>query len=60
MTLAEQEKVNGDLLRPLLQTSARFYVLVAFFAFIVALGVGAFLYQVYFGIGVWGIRWPVF
>jgi molybdopterin-containing oxidoreductase family membrane subunit len=60
MTLADQDKVNRDLLRPLLQTSARYYVLVAFFVGVVGLGMGAFLYQVYWGIGVWGIRWPVF
>ena len=60
MSTASDQRINDDLLRPLLHTSVRFYLLVVFFAGVVAMGVGAFLYQTYWGIGVWGIRWPVF
>ena len=54
------QKMTEDLLRPLLVTSWRFYVLVAVLFGIVLLGVGAFAYQVDRGIGVWGLNWPVF
>src|SRR5262245_41399722 len=56
----DHKKMSDDLLRPLLETSWRFYVLVAVFGTIVLLGVGAFAYQVNQGIGVWGLKWPVF
>ena len=52
--------INDDLLRPLLNTSARFYLLVAFLGAIVAAGLGTWVYQMYQGFGVTGIRWPVF
>src|SRR5262245_9827696 len=52
--------IDDDLLRPLLQTSWRFYVTVAFLGAIVLVGVAAWLYQVSSGFGVTGIRWPVF
>ena len=55
-----REQINDDLLRPLLTTSARFYVLVAFLGTIVATGVGTWFYQMYFGFGMSGIRWPIF
>jgi Fe-S-cluster-containing dehydrogenase component len=54
------QKMTEDLLRPLLVTSWRFYVLVAVLFGIVLLGVGSFAYQVDRGIGVWGLNWPVF
>src|SRR3954469_25393640 len=60
MTAPEHENLTTDLLRPLRHTSAKFYVLVAFLLCVVALGVGSFAYQVWWGIGVWGNRWPVF
>ena len=41
-------------------TSGRFYVLVAFLGAIVATGSAAWLYQMYTGFGITGIRWPVF
>jgi molybdopterin-containing oxidoreductase family membrane subunit len=52
--------MTEDLLRPLLETSWRFYALVIVFGAIVLLGVGSFAYQVTNGIGVWGLNWPVF
>ena len=53
-------KISDDLLRPLLQTSWRFYLTVAFLGAIVLIGVGAWFYQVTQGFGVTGIRWPIF
>jgi Ni/Fe-hydrogenase subunit HybB-like protein len=52
--------VTENLLQPVLRTSWRFVVLVVVLGAIVAAGVAAWLYQVYNGIGVAGIGWPVF
>ncbi|MEO8256607.1 MAG: NrfD/PsrC family molybdoenzyme membrane anchor subunit [Acidobacteriota bacterium] len=60
MSATSDRRITDDLLRPLLTTTARFYLLVAFLGTIVATGVGAWLYQVYAGFGLTGIRWPVF
>ena len=49
-----------DLLRPLLKTSWRFYAIVVVFGSIVASGLGAFGFQAYFGIGVWGLHNPIY
>src|SRR5688572_10775841 len=53
-------RINADLLRPLLLTSWRFYLLVAFFGFFVVAGLVAWVSQMYFGFGISGIRWPVY
>ena len=53
-------QINSDLMRPLLHTSWRFYLLVLVFGGIVLAGVGAWFYQAYNGYGVTGIRWPVY
>jgi molybdopterin-containing oxidoreductase family membrane subunit len=60
MNESARGRINEDLLRPMLHTSARFYVLVACLGALVAAGLGSWLYQVYRGFGVTGIRWPVF
>src|SRR5437867_4160406 len=60
MNEATARRINGDLLRPLLHTSWRFWALVVFLGAIVLTGLGAWLYQMYFGFGVTGIRWPIF
>jgi Ni/Fe-hydrogenase subunit HybB-like protein len=52
--------ITDDLLRPLLTTTARFYLIVGFLGTIVATGLGAWLFQVNRGFGLSGIRWPVF
>ncbi|PYR61316.1 MAG: polysulfide reductase, partial [Acidobacteria bacterium] len=57
---ATARRINGDLLRPLLYTSWRFWALVVFLGAIVLTGLGAWLYQMYFGFGVSGVRWPIF
>jgi molybdopterin-containing oxidoreductase family membrane subunit len=54
------ERMVEDLLRPLNQTSWRFYLLVLALGSIVALGVAAFMWQVWYGIGEIGLQWPVF
>jgi molybdopterin-containing oxidoreductase family membrane subunit len=54
------EQINNDLLRPLFRTSPRFFVAVALLGAVVAWAFAAFFYQAYTGIGVAGIRWPVF
>src|SRR3979409_1540252 len=53
-------RITDDLLRPLLPTTARFYLLGAFLGPIVAPGAVTWLYQVYRGFGLTGIRWPIF
>src|SRR5579864_3271331 len=53
-------QLTDDLLRPLIKTSWRFWTLLVLLGGVVALGVGAFAYQVDRGIGVWGLDWPVF
>ena len=60
MNEATARRINGDLLRPLLDTSWRFWALVVFLGAVVLTGLGAWLYQMYFGFGVSGVRWPVF
>src|SRR5579862_1576985 len=53
-------QINDDLLRPVLRTTKRFWIAVLLLGSVVAAGVGAFLYQAWNGIGVWGIDRPVF
>ena len=60
MNEAAARKLSDDLLRPLLETSWRFYALVFILGCLVLAGVASFEYQVYNGIGVWGLNRPVF
>ncbi|HEX5000536.1 MAG TPA: molybdopterin oxidoreductase, partial [Terriglobia bacterium] len=53
-------EVRTDLLRPLFRTSARFYVVAALLGSVVMAGFGAWIYQVYDGLGITGDNWPVF
>jgi Ni/Fe-hydrogenase subunit HybB-like protein len=53
-------KLTADLLRPIQETSRRFYVAVAVFSAIVLCGLATWGYQVYYGFGVTGYRWPVY
>jgi Ni/Fe-hydrogenase subunit HybB-like protein len=54
------EQINDDLLRPLQATSLKYKLILAFFfAIVVAAGL-AFAHQIDYGIGVAGIRRPVF
>src|SRR5579862_2292016 len=54
------EQIRADLLRPLLRTSPAYWFAVAITGSMVLAGVFAFSYQVYHGLGVWGLNWPVF
>jgi molybdopterin-containing oxidoreductase family membrane subunit len=60
MTHPAHPRINSDLLRPLMQTSWRFYLLLAIFGSIVAAALTSWLSQMYFGFGISGIRWPVY
>ena len=53
-------RLTNDLLRPLEQTSWRFYLLVAFLGTIVAMGLGSWFYQMYMGFGMTGINMPIY
>ncbi len=57
---AAADRITEDLLRPLAQTSWRFYLLVVVLGSIVALGAAAFAWQAWYGLGEAGLRWPVF
>ena len=54
------EAIQGDLLRPVLETSWRFPLAVAALGIFVVAGLSAWMYQVYTGIGVSGLNRPVF
>jgi len=54
------EQINEDLMRPLQGVSARYLVILAFFVSIVLAGLFAWGWQVNHGIGVSGLRRPVF
>ena len=54
------EQINRDLLRPLTRTSPRYLIAAACLAALVVAAFFAFAYQVYNGIGVSGLRRPVF
>jgi Ni/Fe-hydrogenase subunit HybB-like protein len=60
MSDAASRKLTDDLLRPLLETSWRFYALVAVLGGIVLTGLGTWAYQMYNGFGVTGINNPIF
>ena len=60
MNLEEKNKINDDLLRPVFQTSRWFYVIVVLLGVIVLAGLGSWLYQMWFGLVVAGIKWPVY
>ncbi|HEY1911492.1 MAG TPA: NrfD/PsrC family molybdoenzyme membrane anchor subunit [Vicinamibacterales bacterium] len=60
MSDASTSRLSDDLLRPLLQTTWRFYALVAFLGSIVLMGLGTWGYQMYNGFGVSGINNPIY
>jgi len=60
MNASAHERLTVDLLRPLLQTSWRFYALVVGLGAIVVAGFGMWTYQLWNGFGVSGITWPIF
>ena len=60
MTHPAGAEINRDLLRPLLVTSRRFYVLLAFVAAFVLAGAVAWASMIYYGIGITGKNRPVY
>jgi molybdopterin-containing oxidoreductase family membrane subunit len=60
MSEAVAKRMADDLLRPMLQTSWRFYALVFVLGSIVATGLGTWFYQMYMGFGMTGINNPVY
>jgi Ni/Fe-hydrogenase subunit HybB-like protein len=60
MSHPSYQRINGDLLRPLMRTSWRFYLLVGILGSIVVTAFFSWISQAYFGFGVSGIRWPVY
>src|ERR1700688_1193745 len=54
------EQIEQDLLRPLFHSSKSYWVAVALATTLLLAGVAAFGYQLYAGIGVWGLNSPVF
>jgi Ni/Fe-hydrogenase subunit HybB-like protein len=54
------QRISDDLLRPLLETTWRFYALVVVLASIVLAGAIWWGYQLYAGFGISGITWPIF
>ena len=60
MNRTTARRITNDLLRPVLQTSSRFYIGVAILGAVVLTGLGAWSYQLYYGLGVTGDNWPVF
>jgi Ni/Fe-hydrogenase subunit HybB-like protein len=60
MAAKTPEQITEDLLRPLEGASGKYWTALAFFAGIVVAALASFAYQIYSGIGVAGIRRPVF
>ena len=60
MTDQAHVRLTNDLLRPLEQTSWRFYAIVGVLGSIVAIGLSTWFYQMYMGFGVSGINMPVY
>jgi len=54
------EQIQQDLLRPLSSSGAGYWIALSIAGGLVLAGVGAFGYQIYNGIGVWGLNSPVF
>ena len=54
------EQIEKDLLRPIFASSAKYWIAVSIATCLLLAGVCAFGYQLYTGIGVWGINSPVF
>jgi hypothetical protein len=60
MNEALAKRRSDDLMRPMLQTTWRFYLLVSVLSVIVAAGLGTWFYQMYMGFGMTGINMPIF
>src|SRR5437868_3675153 len=54
-----KSNINSDLLRPVFKTGIGWYITVAISGSLLLAAMGAFGYQLYSGIGVWGLNRPV-
>jgi len=54
------DRLTSDLLRPLLRTSPVWYLWVVLLGTTVAAGLFCWWFQMWQGLGVTGLRWPVF
>ncbi|HET9218782.1 MAG TPA: NrfD/PsrC family molybdoenzyme membrane anchor subunit [Terriglobia bacterium] len=54
------DRLSRDLLRPVFQTTGKFYALVVILGVIVLSGLATWGYQIYYGFGVTGYNWPVY
>ena len=60
MNEALAQRISDDLLRPVVTTTWKFWLLVAVLGSIVAMGLGTWFYQMYMGFGLTGINMPVY
>jgi Ni/Fe-hydrogenase subunit HybB-like protein len=60
MNEALSQRISDDLLRPLVTTTWRFWLLVGVLGSIVAMGLATWFYQMYMGFGLTGINMPVY
>jgi molybdopterin-containing oxidoreductase family membrane subunit len=60
MNLEKKNKINDDLLRPVLHTSPWFYVILLVLGGIIVAGLVSWMYQMSHGLVVAGIKWPVY
>src|SRR5262245_1414199 len=58
--IPDTHKLRDDLLRPVVETSAKFYVAVVLLGGMVLAGVSTWFYQAYNGLTVTGDNWPVY
>ena len=60
MSPETDKRITEDLLRPMSHTSGSYYATVLFLSAIVLVGLGSWVYQMYYGIGLTGLNSPVF
>ena len=60
MTAKTPEQMNQDFMRPMEGVSSRYLMVLACFVAVIIIGIMAFAWQVYHGLGVSGLRRPVF
>src|SRR5882762_3317552 len=60
MNLEQKNKINDDLLRPVLQTSGWFYAIIVVLGAVILAGLASWMYQMSHGLAVAGIRFPVY
>ena len=59
-SLPPPHRITADLLRPVMVTSWRFYLLAAVPAVFVVAGLASWFTQMFLGFGISGLNWPVY